>query len=169
MENYVIHGKLCDSWKTMWFMENYVIHGKLRDSRGPCRDYVGILICFVKNYVVHEKPRESWKTRWWLSRWKKSRRPLVTFSSHRNWYCRHSWETQPKLRNNWLSLCSNVVCFMCRFNSFSPGQKAIHVRGLLGDSWKPQVSALYVSRRTSLDRVLQQGVLGMGFRYIPQL
>jgi hypothetical protein len=40
-------------------MENYVIHGKLRDSRGPCRDYVGILICFVKNYVIHEKLRES--------------------------------------------------------------------------------------------------------------
>jgi thiol-disulfide isomerase/thioredoxin len=34
-------------------MENYVIHGKLRDSCGPCRDYVGILICFVKNYVIH--------------------------------------------------------------------------------------------------------------------
>ncbi len=30
-----------------------MIHGKLRDSRGPCRDYVGILIYFVKNYVIH--------------------------------------------------------------------------------------------------------------------
>jgi len=39
-------------------MENYVIHGKLRDSRGPCRDYVGILF-FVKNYVIHEKLRDS--------------------------------------------------------------------------------------------------------------
>jgi len=34
-------------------MENYVIHGKLRDSLGPCRDYVGIIIFFVKNYVIH--------------------------------------------------------------------------------------------------------------------
>jgi len=34
-------------------MENYVIHEKLLDSRGPCRDYVGILIFFVKNYMIH--------------------------------------------------------------------------------------------------------------------
>jgi hypothetical protein len=26
MENYVIHGKLRDLWKTTWFIENYVIH-----------------------------------------------------------------------------------------------------------------------------------------------
>ena len=26
-----------------------MIHGKLRDSWGPCRDYVGIIIFFVKN------------------------------------------------------------------------------------------------------------------------
>jgi hypothetical protein len=62
-ENYVIHGKLCDSRKTTWFTENYVIHGKLRDSRGPCRDYVGILIFFVKNYVIHVKLHDSRKLR----------------------------------------------------------------------------------------------------------
>ena len=38
-----------------------MIHGKLRDSRGPCRDYVGILIFFVKNYVIHVKLRDSRK------------------------------------------------------------------------------------------------------------
>ena len=43
-------------------MENYVIHGKLLDSRGPWRDYVGILIVFVKNYVIHVKLRDSRKT-----------------------------------------------------------------------------------------------------------
>jgi len=43
-------------------MQNYVIHEKLRDSRGPCRDYVGILIVFVKNYVIHAKLRDSRKT-----------------------------------------------------------------------------------------------------------
>ena len=36
-----------------------MIHGKLCDSRGACREYVGILIYFVKNYVIHEKLRES--------------------------------------------------------------------------------------------------------------
>jgi hypothetical protein len=40
-------------------MENYVIHGKLRDSRGPCSEYVGILIFFVKNYVVHVKRKTT--------------------------------------------------------------------------------------------------------------
>jgi len=40
-------------------MENYVIHGKLRDSYWPCRTYVGIFIFFVKNYVIHEKLRDS--------------------------------------------------------------------------------------------------------------
>ena len=66
--DYVSHGKLRDSQKTMWFTENYVIHRKLRDSWGPCRDYVGIIISFfeelrdsqkttwfTKNYVIHEK------------------------------------------------------------------------------------------------------------------
>jgi hypothetical protein len=64
-----------------------VIHVKLRDSRGPCRDYVGILICFVKNNVIHVKLRDSRKTTWFIknslitSCWKKSPRSFVTFSS----------------------------------------------------------------------------------------
>ncbi len=40
-----------------------MIHGKLRDSRGPGRDYVGILIFCVKNYVIHVKLRDALKTR----------------------------------------------------------------------------------------------------------
>jgi hypothetical protein len=85
-----------------------VIQIKIHDSRGPCRDYIGILIFCVKNYVIHVKIRDSRKTTWFI---KKS---LITFSLKeiapkfgyifysRNWYYRHSWETRPKLRNNWL-------------------------------------------------------------------
>jgi hypothetical protein len=50
MDNYLIHRKLPDSQKTT-----------IRDSRGPCRDYVGIIIVFVKNYVIHKKLRDSQK------------------------------------------------------------------------------------------------------------
>ena len=79
-----------------------MIHGKLRDSRGPCRDHVGILICFVKNYVIHVKLRDSRKTTWFI------KNSLITFSLKeiapifwyilysRNWYYWYSWETRPK-------------------------------------------------------------------------
>ncbi len=112
-----------------------MIHVKLRDWRDPCRDYVGILIFFVKNYVIHVKLRDSRKTAWFI------KNSLMTFSLKeiapifgyifysRNLYYRHSWETRPKLRNHHY-YGSNVVCFICRFNSFSPGQKAI----LVGDN-----------------------------------
>ena len=125
--DYVNHGKRRESRKTTWITENYVIHV------GPVGDYEGIGIVLEKNYVIHVKLRDSRKTTWFI------KNSLITFSLKdiapifgyifysRNWYFWHSWEARPKLRNNWLELGSNVVCFMCRFNSFSPGQKAIHV------------------------------------------
>ena len=51
-----------------------MIHVKLRDSRGPCRDYVGILIFFGKNYVIHVKLRDSRKTTCFI------KNSLITFS-----------------------------------------------------------------------------------------
>ncbi len=81
-------------------------HVKLRESRGPCRDYVGISILFVKNYDSRKTLRDSCKTTWFI------KNSLITFSLkeivpifgyifyNRNWYYRHSWETRPKLRNS---------------------------------------------------------------------
>ena len=110
-----------------------MIHVKLRDSRGPCRDYVGILIFFVKNYVIHVKLRDSRKTTWFI------KNSLITFSLN---------EIAPIFGYIFIAVGMNTIdihekhdlnweityyilvptwCVLYRFNSFSPGQKAIHV------------------------------------------
>ncbi len=79
--DYVIHGKLHDSWKTTWFMKNYVIHVGPVETTWESLFFLWKTTWFIKNYVIHEKLRESWKNCWWLSRWKKSRRPSGPFST----------------------------------------------------------------------------------------
>ena len=133
MDNYVIHVQLRDSRKTTWFTYNYVIHA------APVETTVGILIVLVKNYMTHVKRRDSRRTTWFTSndvihvKLRDSRLAEI-FLVEKNyadlwwrWELILSKKTLPKLRNSWLWLGSNAVCFLCRFNSFSPGQIAIHV------------------------------------------
>ena len=82
--------------------------------------------------MIHVERRDSRRTTWFTSNY--DSRLADIFLVEKNyadlWW---RWElillkkTLPKLRNSWLSLGSNAVCFLCRFNSFSPGQIAIHV------------------------------------------
>ncbi len=121
--------RLRDSQKTTWLTENYVTHGKLRDSRGPCWDYVGIIFFLLKNYVIHWKLHDLRKTRWWLSRWKKSRQPLVTLSSRRNWYGQHLWETLPKLRKSSITIVFQHRVFSVLDSILSVQARKQYMRG----------------------------------------
>ena len=68
MINYVIHGKLRDSRKTMWFTENYAIHGAPVEFTKESI-FFGEKLCdsqkttwFTENYATHEKLCDSSKT-----------------------------------------------------------------------------------------------------------
>ena len=67
--------------------------------------------------MIHVKLRDSLKTRWLLSRWKKSRRSLVTF---------------PTVGINTIDI-------------HEKHDLSWEILGKLGDSWKPQVSAPLLS------------------------
>jgi hypothetical protein len=64
-------------------MENYVIHGKLLDSWGSCRDYVGIHI------FVCEKIHDSWKTTWFMKNYMNHGQLADGFLVERN--CANLW------------------------------------------------------------------------------
>ena len=60
--NYVIHGKLHDSQKTMWLTKNYVIHGAPVESTYKSVLCVWKTMWFMENYAIHGKLRDSRKT-----------------------------------------------------------------------------------------------------------